>query len=268
MYICIDDTYGPEASSVSRYVTGARRSHVAVIFEDNEVDSVRNETNDLLKYFNSKGIEANEFHFTDIYNRRGAWKKAENFENFEAIELFSKMYAEKKWPVKIQTIDNRTFKDHGYNPPKIKVDSLDTSKRSDLSLFALIFIHIKPLIEDIPGEIRLILDEGRRKAGTKFGYRIFSDLKNRYSGSYESSKDEPLLQMADFIAFIINRSTHLSLKTDRSEMDYKFLRIIENIDINCSGIVKTTSEKNYSIDDFDKIHDLDRLSKGLPLLGL
>jgi hypothetical protein len=41
MHIVVDDTYGPEGAAKSKFVTGDRRTHVAVVFPDSEVAYVR-----------------------------------------------------------------------------------------------------------------------------------------------------------------------------------------------------------------------------------
>jgi hypothetical protein len=43
MHIAIDDTYGPDTATGSRYVTDQRRTHVAVIFPDEEVEEYRSQ---------------------------------------------------------------------------------------------------------------------------------------------------------------------------------------------------------------------------------
>jgi hypothetical protein len=48
MHIAIDDTYGPNQPSTSEFVTGARRTHVAVVFEDNDVAYIRDQVRDCL----------------------------------------------------------------------------------------------------------------------------------------------------------------------------------------------------------------------------
>lgn len=48
MYIVIDDTYGPEINTGSTYVTGKRRTNVAVIFSDADAQYVRDQVSDCL----------------------------------------------------------------------------------------------------------------------------------------------------------------------------------------------------------------------------
>jgi hypothetical protein len=69
LHIAIDDTYGPTGSTRSKYVTGARRTHVAVIFKDEEIEEVRQHLRNCLEYIGELLPRApKEFHFVDIYN--------------------------------------------------------------------------------------------------------------------------------------------------------------------------------------------------------
>lgn len=55
-----------------------------------------------------------EFHFVDIYNGFGNWKPfKEDKRNLRLIEAFGNIYSSYRWPVMVQTIDDRTLRDHG-----------------------------------------------------------------------------------------------------------------------------------------------------------
>jgi hypothetical protein len=72
MHIAIDDTYAPENSEPSKYVTAARRTYVAVEFPDAEVEDIRKNVRQCLSELEQLlGIAPREFHFVDIYNQKG-----------------------------------------------------------------------------------------------------------------------------------------------------------------------------------------------------
>jgi hypothetical protein len=106
VHIAIDDTYGPTVATRSRYVTGARRTHVAVMFEDDQVGEVRQQLRSCLDYMGELLPRApKEFHFVDIYNGYGDWKPfREDGRNLRLIEAFGNIYANYRWPVVVQTI--------------------------------------------------------------------------------------------------------------------------------------------------------------------
>ena len=178
------------------------------------------------------------------------------------FEFFASIYRHYRWPVLVQTIDIRTLRDHGIKRFKGVIDGLDLSNSGDLSLLWLL-IKIKSRFKDKPTPITIFLDEGRAKPGTAFGSRIFHDWPKQFNGSYASSSTEPLLQLADFIAFCINRSTHLSMKSNRSDVDTWFLNLVGEMGIDCDDLKTHKLPKNFSVANFNGLHLQDRTAKRL-----
>lgn len=267
MHIAIDDTYGPDRNTGSRYVTGKRRTHVAVLFPDTEVSKIRLKIkqymNSLNEHFVNSNIAIKEFHFVDIYNRKPPWKFLPSRSNIDVFSEFSRLYKSHQWKVLIQTIDDRTLNKAELNSlRKMRIDGLDLKQRSDISLLFLL-IKIKQHFNQTEDDITLLLDEGRKKAGVSFGREIFSNYPASFRGSYAKSESEPLLQIADFLAFCINRSTHLSTKPNRTELDLWFLNMAFSMEINCDDLKRAILNRNFSIDDFDEFHRLDHIAKGI-----
>lgn len=265
MHIIIDDTYSSQKIPGSTYVTGDRRTHVAVAIPDDQVLYLRTEMRSCLEYLQrDHKIQANEFHFVDIYNRNGPWKSLVNKENLGIFDFFASIYEKYNWKVHIQTVDDRTLSDHPSLQTEGIIDGLDISKRSDLSLF-LLLVRLKSLYTiEKHGQLTLIVDNRTAgEQGKPVGHGLFSGAGRSFKGSFESSEREPLLQIADFIAFCINRSTHLGLKSSRTETDYAFLELIADMNINCDDLQKVKLKKGFSTSDVDEHHRLDRVSKGL-----
>lgn len=263
MHIAIDDTYGPEIKTTSSFVTGGRRTHVAVVFPDDDVQEIRTQAAECLDEINKlTGVAAKEFHFVDIYNRKSPWDNLPERANLRLFEVFATIYSHYRWPVLIQTIDTRTLSDHGIEKFGGKIGGLDLSSSADLSLVWLL-TKIKSRLKEKPEQITLVLDEGRKKPGTLFGLEIFHDWSKSFSGRYSSSSDEPLLQIADFIAFCINRCTHLAMKSKRSDVDTWFLNLVGQMQIDCDDLKIHKLPKDFSVDDFDGLHVQDRAAKGL-----
>jgi len=263
MHIAIDDTYGPKVGQKSKYVTGDRRTHVAVLFQDSEVEYIREQIKNLLQEVSKDiGQEVKEFHFVDMYNRMGPWKNVEDEYNLDIIELFADIYKMYKWEVVIQTIDNHTVSEHGIEFVSGKIDGLDLSTKEGQSLvFLLIKIQEKLKINSTP--LKIYMDEGNKKPGASFATNLFEDWCSEYEGIYASSEKEPLLQIADFLAFSINRVTHLSLKKNRTDIDLWFINLIGNMEINCSDISRTKLNIDFDAKDFDKLHEKHRELKHL-----
>lgn len=266
MHIAIDDTYGPNNINSSRYITNERRTSVAIVFEDNDVDSIRNNIEGCLSYIrNELNVNADELHFTEIYNRRGPWSKLNDSKNIRIIEAFAHIYSLHKWPVHVQTIDDRTLSDHGIKTIVAKLDSLDLSDKAQLSL-AFLLIKIKTIYLSRDEPLTLFVDEGIGKAGKPFGDLWFRDWPQTFIGNFESSVSEPLLQLADFLAFSINRVTYLSTKQNRTSFDVSVLNLLSTMEINSPDIVTKHLDMNFTTQDVDKIHDDDRKRKGLKIL--
>lgn len=263
MHIAIDDTYGPEIDTNSSFVTGHRRTHVAVLFPDKDVEDIRSQLAECLNEISRlTGVSAKEFHFVDLYNRKPPWNKLEDGINLSLFEFFADIYGLYRWPVIVQTIDARTLRDHGISRIEGTIEGLDLSNTAALSLLWLL-IKIKNKLKLKPMPITLLLDEGSAKPGTAFGARLFHDWSEPFNGSYVSSSTEPLLQLADFIAFCINRTTHLSMKRNRSDVDTWFLNLVGRMGIDCDDLKPHKLPIDFSVADFDEMHLQDRASKGL-----
>jgi hypothetical protein len=263
MHFAIDDTYGPEAPTVSRYVTGERRTHVGVIFSDQEVDYVRGQVKNCLDYAGELLSDTvTEFHFVDLFNRKPPWNRLPAQMNLSFFEFFCKIYGRYRWPVILSTVDKRTLADHRIREFKRRVDGLDLSKMKDLSLF-LLCLKLKVLHKASAEPLQLYIDEGRRRPGNAFGTTIFRDWPMPYSGLYASSRVEPLLQLADFVAFCVNRSTHLQMKAKRTEVDNWFLAQVGNMEINSPDLRTAQLPLEFGAAEFDELHRLDRIEKRL-----
>ena len=132
----------------------------------------------------------------------------------------------------------------------------------DLSLFWLL-IKLKNTDFLLSNPLNIIVDEGKKKAGSKISEKIFHSWPNKVTGKFASSKDEPLLQLSDFFAFCINRCTHLSMKKNRTEVDSWFLNLIGSMKINCDDLKMGKLAEDFSVKDFDDLHRKDRSKKGL-----
>jgi hypothetical protein len=263
VHVAIDDTYGPTGPTRSKYVTGARRTHVAVWFEDNEVAEVRQQLRDCLDYMGELLPRApKEFHFVDIYNGYGEWKPfKEDKRNLRLIEAFGSIYASYRWPVMVQTVDDRTFRDHGIEGFKGVFDGLDLGDRQDLSLL-LLCLKIKKRLTDLVIPLTVIVDEGKRKRNAAFGRIIFRN-RQHYQGWYDSSSQEPLLQIADLLAFCINRMTHLSLKDTRTDTDLEFIGLVNDMQIRSADLSPIAVSHDFTAEEIDRFHRLYRSEIGL-----
>jgi len=204
-----------------------------------------------------------EFHFVDIYNGFGNWKPfKEDKRNLRLIEAFGNIYSSYRWPVMVQTIDDRTLRDHGIQGFEGVFDGLDMSDRQDLSLL-LLCLKIKNRLSDVVAPLTVIVDEGKKKRNTAFGNFLFRDRQN-YQGSYQASSEEPLLQIADLLAFCINRMTHLSIKDARTETDLEFMGLVNDMGIRSADLSQVALPRDFTIEEIDRFHKRYRSEIGFP----
>lgn len=262
MHVAIDDTYGPITASPSKYITGARRTYVAIEFPDHEVDEIRaNITSCLADIPNLLGIKPTEFHFVDIYNRKKEWKDTPDEKNLGIFEFFAEIYRMNKWRVHVQTVDDRTLLDHKIRLD-LTVDRINLRERDGQALFFLL-AKLKQRVPGPPERLTLRIDAGRGKPGKPVAKALFREWGDHYDGQYAASHLEPLIQIADFVAFSINRVTHLSLKQQRTELDLWFLDLIGSMDILSDDLVSTLMSPDFTTTDIDDVHSADRRRKGL-----
>lgn len=262
MYIAIDDTYGPVDAKPSKYVTGARRTYVAVEFPDPQVEEVREGVRQCLHELpHLLGISPAEFHFVDIYNRYAAWEHAPDGQNLRMFEFFAEMYRQYRWRVHIQTVDDRTLADHGL---KISgsLDGIELGERDGQALFFLL-VKLKKAIPPPPERLVIRIDAGREKPKTAFAKAVFREWGNEYDGQFADSEAEPLIQLADFLSFSINRCTHLQIKPQRTETDLWFLDLIGRMEIRSADLVHGVVEHARMSEVVDAMHSKDRKEKGL-----
>jgi hypothetical protein len=262
MHVAIDDTYGPTAAAPSKYVTGARRTYVAVEFPDDSVDDIRrNVVNCLAAIPDLGGIRPAEFHFVDIYNRKGAWEAAPAELNLKIFRFFAGIYGNYRWRVHVQTVDDRTLADHQVQFD-LSVDGIDLRERDGQALF-LLLVNLKQRMPRPPERLTLRIDSGRGKPGKPIAKALFREWGDLYDGQYVESHMDALIQIADFLAFSINRVTHLSLKPQRTQLDLRFLDLIGQMGIVSDDLRLMSLPPDFTSEDIDAVHAADRRQKGL-----
>ena len=261
MHIAIDDTYSSNVNVLSQYVTSDRRTNVAVCFDDDDVPDIRKQLLECLEEINtSLHLAAKEFHFVEIANRKKQWASLPKDKVLPLFGVFIQIYNHYKWPVLIQTVDHRTLDDHCITLQG-SIDGIDLGKKEGQSLMMLL-TRLKQRFRAEP-RITLIMDEGAGSPKQPFAKTVFADYKGTYIGYFESSKDEPLLQIADFIAYVVNRSTNLVTRTTRSSDDDLFISIAGSLQLNSSDVAFSDFFKSFGQAEFDNAHREDRKNKGL-----
>lgn len=162
----------------------------------------------------SKSSLAEEFHFKDIYNGTGQFKGITLPKRIELFYTFAEIFRNYNYPMLISTIGSDDLKRNKLfiSNPKIKVSNFKLANSSDLALFLLLFRIRKYLLKysglHLPVEI--FVDNGRQAANTAQKVDMLDGLVKSNQLFYKSSHEEPLIQLADFAAFCLNRHRWLA----------------------------------------------------------
>lgn len=249
-YIYIDDTGTAQTRSTFVYDTSKSSSWCAIMLNDEHYCNAIDFMNVKLEQLNSF-VGLNEFHFTEIFSGKGVYRKNKiSFEErmgiFQDFAIFSQ---ENQFPVFIQS-----FGEDGYSRLKlrrkdlIKIGGFDLNDYKDMALFTLL-IQVKRFLFSHPeysAPYKIVIDEGRKPNGAVQPCVMFGDLLQDEQILYESSAYDVLLQIADFVAFTLNRCTWLNMKETLKVNDYdiRFLKMAADANFNAPNLVKRVIPAN------------------------
>lgn len=206
-----------------------------------------------------------EFHFTDMYNRRGDFSGIKIEETLDIVESFAKDVVDCGMLITVSTINKHSYVD----PLQVKI--MDNVKKYvlpnvnlpvDNKSMNLILSIIRSNVElkkafDCDVKIsEVICDEGIRKNGNSF--QICLEDEN-IDVKFDSSTN-PLLQFADFAAWFVTRVKHILDKHPQKVKDWEkeLLLIYSTLPFSNMGQTEyvINSEEPYdydkSIDDYMK----------------
>jgi Protein of unknown function (DUF3800) len=231
----IDDTGSPGVESNSRFLKSDRKTWCGLILSADEREHAEQEMAECLSFVQSEiGISISEFHFTDIWNKRGTWENVKPELQLGIFDAFAEIYHKENFRLLVTTFHATSLKDNGFLISKVaKIDGFDLNIHSDAALMFLLF-RFKQLIksEKLPTPVDIIIDEGRRKAGHLEEHSILDGVATYSSLNYQSSATNILIQIVDFAAFCLNRAQILYCKPTRTKLDNKFLSLVEHANFN------------------------------------
>jgi hypothetical protein len=255
-FIYIDDTGTPGQVSKSKYDTGDWKTWIGVILTRREKEKLSFKISKYLAKLNSEfGIT--EFHFTDIYSGTNEFKNVPIDKRIEIFEYFAKIYSKGNYPFYIQSLTSDDVIRNKFNfPPNLKRDNFDFSNISDLSLFFLLF-NIKDYIlknfNNYDRPIDILIDEGKQKANSKQKIWFLKNISINSSITYRSSKEEVLIQFADFIAYSMNKMRWLAMNNKKGESDKKLFEIFNLARFNPVNLeMKVVDLYEFKVEDYDK----------------
>lgn len=211
--IAIDDTgfstkekhYETLRSEECCFCSVAIRKDVLTVFNN----YMKEKTDELFNKFGTR-----EFHFTDMYNRRGDFKTITIDETLDIVESFAQDMIDCGMIITVSTINKHSYSDpqqvqmmdviKKYILPKLNLP--DQTEAVDL---VLNIIRSQQSLEQVIGKDAVITeavcDEGLKKVGSNFKLPL---SKGEISVQFEHSTNY-LLQFADFVAWFVTRVKHI-----------------------------------------------------------
>lgn len=262
-YFVCDDTYGPDTVD-DIYITKERRTFVAI---EIDADGYQQISETIIEYKNemhSHGITIDRFHFSDIFNRRGAWKGHDDLAK-QTFELFSQLFIEFQKETFTQTFERYSISEHEAEMRKHKMAWPDSffgvkTDSQESQCFTMLLFRI---ILSNPNRERCVVkvDQGLRSDGAKH-----EDSNFNMTVEFLAAENNPILQFADFAAFMINRSNVVQTRKEFSWADTYFLTFWQEISkhINCKTMRPIEIDLNQDIaPQFYSAQEEKRIENGL-----
>ncbi len=198
-----------------------------------------------------------EFHFTDIYNRKGVFKDIEIEETLDIVRSFAQDMNDAGMIITVSTINKHSYKDpmqvslmqmiKNFILPKL---GLPDSKESVNLLLNI--IRSQQMVEENFGDAKIteaLCDEGLMKAGKGFELPL---SRGNVDVKFKSSTDH-LLQFADFSAWFVTRMKHIADKHPQNVKPWEKELVLIYTTLPFANLKPTT----YIIND-DKPFDYDK----------
>jgi hypothetical protein len=211
---------------------GKRKTWVAVLVPPHQVAEVMDQLPNALTYLTDLGLEDPEFHFKDIWQGKDEYKKLDLPQRLSIVRFMTYIFATYQFKVLVQTFDPDNAAD--INSRADWPESLGPLKFSDHEDLALIFVllrvrlHLKS-IEGGNATACVIVDEGRLKSGNTIILPGLAPTFHAGAILFASSRLVQPIQLADFAAYVLNRSQLLRVKDKLDELDKTLLEIISPI---------------------------------------
>lgn len=229
--VFIDDTGSPGMADTPAKLQPARKSWVAVVVPPKQVLSVTTAISEMLEPLRQLGVQ--ECHFADIYSGKGPFRKELPSELRTILfQFFADVIAVHELAIYVQTFDPETHPQHAGSWPRLPriASCFDMQRHEDAALwFLLVRVRDHLLAQRTRSDQRamVFLDEGQKKSGTCVEVDVLDDVFLDGHLLFASSAVVPLLQLADFAAFCLNRTQLIVHKERRSNYEIEFLRMLE-----------------------------------------
>lgn len=236
--IYIDDTGTPEKSK-SKYDPGYWKTWVAMILTEVENERLLSIVSELQRNL-KKEFNADEFHFTNIFSGKEEFKKVHPKQRIEIFTSFAEIYKEFKFPILVQSLTNDDITRNRMDILRsLKIDNFDFSNIEHMTLWFLLYkISNEKALNAYHSSMNIYVDAGKQKPNTKQKVDVLKNIAVNSQIIYVDSKNSPLIQFIDFIAFCVNRCRWILMNDKQSASDILLLKLSEYANFNFLNLKK------------------------------
>lgn len=221
--VFIDDSGSPGLNTPGLH--SQRKTWIALVVPPHLVADLMDQLPEALSLLRELGLKDPEFHFADIWAGKGEYRKLDLQGRLAIFRCMSEIFVTLQLKVFVQTLDPQNaaaLRDRADWLPE-SVGPLKLSNNEDLALFFLLY-RVHEHLKGVNATACVVVDEGRLKSGSWINWSVPTFCAGGVL--FASSRLVPLIQLADFAAYILNRAQLLRVKDRLNELDKTLLRII------------------------------------------
>lgn len=242
--VFIDDTGSPGLSTPGLH--RERKTWIAVLVPPQWVVDLMVQLPEGLGLLSEFGLKDPEFHFAEIWAGKGEYKKLDLHQRLAIFRCLSEIFVTCQLKVFVQTFDpENAAVVRGQESWPDGLGPLKCSNYEDLALI-LLLSRVHAQLKEANASACVIVDEGRLKSGTAIIAPRLAPTFHSGAILFANSRLVPLIQLADFAAYILNRWQLLRVKGKLNELDKTLLRIISPT-TECFVNVSSLEIQNLSI---------------------
>jgi hypothetical protein len=237
--VFIDDSGSPGQNTEG--LDSRRKTWAAVIVPPEHMAEIMDQFPRALSVLQENGVDSQEFHFVDIWNGNGKFKKLDYAQKLGIFRFMVHIFSVYQLKVLIQTFDPNQATDvldRMACPPNIGL--LDLTKTEQIALL-FVLIRVRWQLKETGGEgatACVVVDEGLRKSGANMSFPGWAPMFHTGTVVFANSGLCHPLQLADFAAYVLNRTQILRVKEKLGQGDKDFLEIVSPLADNYINIPK------------------------------
>ncbi len=231
--VFIDDTGSPGMENTPPPLHPDRKSWVAIIIPPDQKRAVTQALQDAVDALRAD-LGKDEYHFVEIYNGKCPFRQLSIEERLIIFQYFADIVYVHGLPILVQTLDPDSHAQSMFGKLKLpKIAScFDMSSPQDTALWLLltrVWDYIRSTRTNENHRAFVCIDEGFKRPGFSPEIDVMDDALHDGRIYFASSAELPLIQLADFAAFCLNR-TQLAIRRDkRNTFDMQLLQVLSPI---------------------------------------